>query len=256
MNCRDLDPLLAPYVDGDPELHDAAAVDIDAHLRACSPCRDKLAAQRAAHDVLHARAARLRVCAPDDLHRRCAAQAAASTRSRPLLRRSLIPLSLAATLLLAVAGVFVFGINDRVQALAGSLALDHKKCFQLAPDHATVDAATAARDWAARQGWTLAVPETAPGEQLELLDVRRCLSTLGLSAHIMYRWRGRPLSVFVMKGAPARRDSLDRYVEVLGEDAVLWTSNGRTYAVVGRAPRADLQQVARYVRVHVNGNEK
>jgi anti-sigma factor RsiW len=253
MNCRDVDPLLAPYVDGETALH-GSAVDIDAHLRACPSCREKVADQRAARDVLHARAADLRGCAPEHLRSRCAAHArtAASVPRRPLLRRSLIPLSLAATLLLAVAGVFIFGINDSVQALAGSLALDHKKCFQLAPDHATVDPGVAARDWAARQGWALSVPSTAPAEQLELLDVRRCLSTLGLSAHIMYRWRGRPLSLFVMKGAPARRDSLDRYTEVLGEDAVLWTSNGRTYAVVGRAPREDLQQVARYVRIQVN----
>ena len=41
------------------------------------------------------------------------------------------PLSLAATLVLAVAGVFVFGLNNRVEALAASLAVDHVKCFKV-----------------------------------------------------------------------------------------------------------------------------
>ena len=51
-----------------------------------------------------------------------------------------MPLSLAATLVLAVAGVFVFGLNNRVEALAASLAVDHVKCFKCRRNAAHADA--------------------------------------------------------------------------------------------------------------------
>ena len=104
-------------------------------------------------------------------------------------------------------------------AAARGLAVDHVKCFQFAPDHAEIDATLAAATWQRRYGWSLTVPRSEPVEQLELLDVRRCMSIEGASAHILYKWRGSPLSVYVINNAPApdmRPCAVSRWVT--GED--------------------------------------
>ena len=65
--------------------------------------------------------------------------------------------------------------------------------------------------WTAGHGWTLDVPPSSPPAQLELLGVRRCVTTSGGTAHIMYKWRGEPLSVFVLprSSSPACRSAIE-----------------------------------------------
>ena len=250
--CRDLEPLLAPYVDGEAEGRDSATVE--AHMQKCPPCRERLAGERAAREVLQARRESLRPCASEHLRRRCAAQSQRRTPrppARSFTRRTWVPLSLAATLLLAVSGVFLFGLNNRVEALAAQLALDHMKCFQFAPGHAgAVDAHAVADEWTTSHGWALQVPSSAPGQRLELLGVRRCLSTEGLTAHLMYRWRGQPLSVFVLNHASPRTNEVEQVVDRMGQEAIIWSAGNRTYAVVARARPSELEQIVRYVRTN------
>jgi anti-sigma factor RsiW len=175
-------------------------------------------------------------------------------RSSLLSRRALIPLSLAAALLLAVSGsLFFFG--NTVEVLAAQLAVDHMKCFQFAPGGAApvhVDPLAEAKKWESKYGWPLKVPASAASEELELIAVRRCLSSEGRVAHMMYRWHGQPLSVFVLNSRPARRKDqpgdIEEAVSKMGENTVIWSRGDQTYAVVARGPSADLQQVARYVR--------
>jgi anti-sigma factor RsiW len=254
--CREIEPLFASYVDGEVESQDRASVE--AHLTKCPPCREHVSEERTAREVLKARAAALRESAPSPLRARCAACAShdatrAGRVASVLRRRRWVPLSLAATLVLAVGWVFLFGLNDRVEALAAQLALDHVKCFQFPPaPRAARDAATLSREWTAAQGWAISVPSSLPAEQLELVGVRRCLSTQGRIAHIMYRWHGAPLSVYVLNstvtGAFATAPSTEAIVAKLGERAVIWSSGRRTYAVVGQGRPADLEHVAAYVR--------
>jgi hypothetical protein len=160
------------------------------------------------------------------------------------------PQRLAATLVLTIAAVFLYGLNNRVEALAAQLAVDHVKCFQFVPDHSTVDPGAAGLAWARTQGWALRVPSSAPDRQLVLLDVRRCWSTDGITAHMLYRWRGEPLSVYVLNGVPARSFEV-RTVDKLGQEEIMWSRGGRTYAIVARGRRADLQQVVAYVQQSV-----
>ena len=167
------------------------------------------------------------------------------------MRRSWVPLSLAATLVLAVAAVFLLGLNNPVEALATQLAVDHVKCFQFVPDHSTVDPGEAGQAWARTHGWPLRVPSSAPDRQLVLLDVRRCLSTDGITAHMLYRWRGEPLSVYVLNGVPAHKGFDVRTVDKLGQEEIMWSRGGRTYAVVARGRTADLEQVVKYVQQSV-----
>jgi anti-sigma factor RsiW len=250
--CQDLDPLFAPYADGDMAAGDRAS--IEAHLERCPPCRERVAEQRAVRAALVARRPALRACASEHLRARCAAYGRSAAR-RPfpfgLSARRWVPLSLAATLVLAVAGVFLFGLNDRVQALAAELTMDHVACFQFAPERLEhADALTASRDWSAKQGWPIQVPPSSAGAQLELLGVRRCSMSSGRVAHVMYRWRGEPLSVFVVPRTIRRMPEQQELVEKFGHEAVMWTDGDRTYVVLGRARPADLAGVVGYVRAN------
>jgi anti-sigma factor RsiW len=70
-NCDSLDPLVTPFVDD--ALPDADRRAVEAHLRVCPPCHSRVTAERAVHELLHARRATLcRTVAPDALHFRCA----------------------------------------------------------------------------------------------------------------------------------------------------------------------------------------
>src|SRR6185437_13057411 len=137
ISCSDVEDRLAAYVDG----QDAADVRraIEAHVAVCPSCLQHLQTESMARDVVGQHRAALRDQAPQALRERCSrlraaaaspasALAAPAVKPTSLLRRW-APLSIAATLLLAVGGVFLFGINDRVEALAASLAIDHVKCF-------------------------------------------------------------------------------------------------------------------------------
>jgi hypothetical protein len=156
---------------------------------------------------------------------------------------------MAATLLLAIAGVFLYGLQGGTEALAAQLAMDHVKCFEFAPQPSVLpDARALGREWSTMRGWTIKIPQSAPIEDLELLGMRRCISTEGFTAHVMYRWHGQPLSVYVLNRAHPRVGTTPHLVERLGQEAIMWSKGGRTYAVVARGRPTDLEQVARYVR--------
>lgn len=260
-NCHDLEERFAPYVDG--EEAPAAVRAVETHLAACPPCGDRAAAERGARDLVARHRDRLRAAAPADLRARCTAlcgsgatstpagtavtAASGPAASRMAALRRWAPLSLAATLVLAVTGVFVFGLNDRVEALAASLTVDHVKCFKVTgttPAHA--EPVLAEHDWQQAQGWAIVVPQSAPAQQLALVDVRRCFSTDGRAAHMMYTWRGAPLSLYVLPENIGR----DRVVERMGHEAVIWCANNRTYAVVADGHLPDLTQVVDYMKAH------
>jgi anti-sigma factor (TIGR02949 family) len=248
--CRELDEHLTPYVDGE----EAPAVQrsVETHLAACPPCLEHAEAETAARKLVHEHRDDLRVGAPPGLRARCTAlQSLAAARHAHRLQGSIlrrwVPLSLAATLVLAVAGVFIFGLNDRVEALATSLAVDHVKCFKVGgvtPAHA--DPAVAARDWVRDQGWAVVVPQSAPAQELTLVDVRRCFSSDGRAAHMMYTWRGTPLSLYVLPESIGH----DRAVDKMGHEAVIWCANDRTYAVVAKGHPRDLTSVVDYMKAN------
>ena len=49
-SCREIDPLVTPYIDGEATAAERAAVD--AHLSACPPCRQRAEAETSARDTL------------------------------------------------------------------------------------------------------------------------------------------------------------------------------------------------------------
>jgi hypothetical protein len=81
---------------------------------------------------------------------------------------------------------------------------------------------------------------------LTLVDVRRCFSSDGRAAHMMYTWRGEPLSLYVMPKNIGR----DRVVDKMGHEAVIWCANDRTYAVVAEGHPHDLTTVVDYMKAN------
>ena len=250
-NCDELDARLAPFVDREDGPSERRAVE--KHLDACPPCRKHAADETTARDLLQTHRETLRPSAPESLRARCAAlQPAASPESAFASRRSALirrwaPLSVAATLVLAVAGVFVLGLNNPVEALAATLTLDHVKCFKVGDVSATADPVVAARNWEQEQGWQIVVPRTLPAEQLTLVDVRRCYSSDGKAAHLLYTWRGAPLSLYVLPEDAGH----DGTVKKMGRDAVIWCANRRTYAVIAEDDSPDLTRVVDYMKANV-----
>jgi anti-sigma factor RsiW len=247
-SCREVEPLFAPYVDGDVAPADRARMD--AHLQACPRCRDRVAGEQAAREAVHVCATRLRGCAPGDLRRRCEALRGHAPAGRTW-RRVWVPLSMAAALVLAVAGVFLWTAGDGAEAYAAQLAVDHKACFQFAPAAARADAAQVARDLAGRTGWALRIPEGTRAHGLQLVGARRCLSGEGRTAHILYRWRGEPVSLYVLNDRIASvPEAASQFVSVdrLGERTFMWSQGRRTYALVTDSGHADVMPLVNYVR--------
>lgn len=270
--CQDLELLLAMYVDGEAAPEQRASVD--AHISRCPPCRVLVEEQRAAREIIASRRQGLRACAPERLRARCAAHRAAqgtsdAARANPAVaprtvhsaRRTSkrlrgasvkwLSLSLAATLLLAVGGLFLYSGLNQVEALAAQLAVDHVKCAKFAS--APQDPVAAASRWAAATGWTVQVPASAPDRDLEFISLRRCLVTEGRTAHLMYRWRGEPLSLFVVPDTLPDGNGDQRTVDKFGHEAVMWSANDRTYVVLarGRPLEQEIRPVVGYMKAHV-----
>lgn len=235
--CDEVEPMLTPYVDG--EATDEIRGSVEQHVRECPPCGRRLSAERSGRTVVRARRAILHAPAPAALRARCASAVA----RRPVLRRW-VPLSLAASLLLAVAGAFVYSLGDPIEVLAAEIAVDHLKCFTFQDTAAVAAPAELARDWERDQGWRLPVAPGAPEEGIRLLGLRRCFSTRGRMAHLLYMAGEQPVSVYVWRsgGQAARR------LEVMGQTAVIWSNGDRTYAVIGDVEPGVLSRVVDQVR--------
>lgn len=261
--CRDLEDVLSAYVDG--EAVDGDSARVRTHIESCGVCRARVAGERQAREAVRARRQVLRTCAPEALKARCAAHAAVAARraaapvTAPVLthvpRRTFVrrwaPLSLAATVLLAVASVFALGLTDTVQALAFQTTIDHVTCSRFKGVAKHVDHVAEAQRWQERFGWPIAVPASSEASQLKLQAVRRCLLTDGSVAHLMYEWQGKPFSVYVLpkRTLPDTPEVASR----LRHNAFMWSQNDRTYIVVTTHPRGPaLDAVVSYVRAHTH----
>jgi hypothetical protein len=168
----------------------------------------------------------------------------------------MVPLALAATLVIVVGGAFVYVFTDRsTRVLAAELTADHVKCFGVmntllgaSADHVAIESAMASTF-----GWQMHMPETVGGSGLELVGARPCLYAKGKVAHLMYRHNGHPVSVFMIPnmarpGVPGTPGIKDEVVDVMGHEATVWSSGGRTFVVIAREPEADVAQVVSFVQ--------
>ena len=281
LNCHSIDPLVTPFIDG--ELPDADRLAVAAHLSHCPPCHSRVVAEQAVHELIRARRSTLTVCAPEPLRRRCAqlaglqaSEAAVpgapaspagtlpSTRSSPgtssrsfrpiLADRSwaarLAPFALAASLVVVVGGAFLYQATESsARLLAAELTADHLKCFAMNRALGTRQMPAAVESsMASAFNWRMQLPEDPARAGLELIGSRPCLYAEGKIAHIMYRHQGHPVSLFMLPKS-ARAQQL---VKVFGHEAAIWCVGSRTFVLIAREPRDDVERMASFVQASLH----
>jgi len=284
-NCHQIDPLVTPYIDG--ELPPADRDIVAEHVRVCAPCHSRVVAEQAVRTLIHARkTAFTAINAPPPLRERCSGLARQESRAADasdgsrgvadprgfgrasanaargvsgpssddarrfsgatLWRPRLAPFALAASLVLVVGGAFVYQVTDKsARVMAAELTADHVKCLALNRMLDTHEApATVEASMFSSFGWLPHLPEEPARAGLELVGARPCLYAEGKIAHIMYRHEGRPVSVFMLPNATRSRE----LVEVLGHQAAIWCVGNRTFVLIAREPKREVEQMAAFVQ--------
>jgi len=257
LDCRKLDPLVTPYIDGELVPEDREGVD--AHLNRCPSCRSRVAAESSARHLVQTSRPELRAAhAPDMLRARCerlarttpAAAGARPTSAWTWREVRTGPLALAATLVLFVGGAFVYEATERSDRLmAAELAADHVKCFALnAMLRTHEDALAVERSLGSTFGWRVKLPDQPERIGLELVGERPCLYGEGKIAHLMYRHNGQPVSVFMLPGATRQKGVVD----VMGHEAAIWSGADRTFVLIAREPPEAVAQMAAFVQASLH----
>lgn len=257
--CSHIDALVTPFVDG--ALPEGERQTVTRHITVCPACQAKVAVERSIRALMQARRCDLAPPAPAELKARCSAlrgaraaavavfppdRAAIRVAVLSAWRARLAPYALAATLLLAVTGAFIYqATRSSSRVLAAELALDHEKCFRLnallGTQHTpeTVEAAMA-------DGfeWHMRLPDTTGSQDVSLVGSRPCLYGEGKTAHIMYRHNGRPVSLFMLP----RTSRADELVTILGHQARIWSVGDRTFVLVSDESAPEMERMTALVR--------
>jgi anti-sigma factor RsiW len=251
-DCPSIDPLITPYVDGEVSAAEREIVRL--HLSVCPPCLARVSVEQTVQRLMGDRKATLLgELAPEALRLKCGSLAgraaqpvkAASWRSR------IAPLALAATLVLIVAGAFLYQVTARsTRVMAAELTFDHMKCFAVNGLLGTRQAPAAVESsLAAGFGWQAHLPERPDREGLALVGSRPCLYGQGRVAHIMYRHNGRPVSLFML---PRKRPvEADGTLRVLGHEAAIWSVGDRTFVLIAREAKSEVEHLASFVRASI-----
>jgi len=241
--CRQIESLLPPYVDG--EAGPGEVTQVETHLATCAECRALAAAQRTVRTVLRSHAAELATTAPPGLRTRILASRS-DGGAASLGWRGRLAASLAAAVLFVML-VFAFElVSPRSNILyAAQLAIDHVRCFVV--ELGTVEGADSARAqqfYAETYGWKVAVPPSNAEAGVTLVAARRCPYWLGDHAHLLYRSGDSEVSLFINRGDERPSDEL----RVFGHIERLWHVGDTSYALVARGvPAADLARISGYL---------
>ena len=246
-DCTSIDPLITPYIDGDIGAPERRLVD--EHVRRCPPCYSRVSAERAVFELMKTRRGELAAdTASPALRHRCEALRWRSSAadggggSAKPWRARLVPFAVAAGVVVAAGVAAMYVLTERSSALlAAELTADHVKCFGMKSVlHVTDDPAEAERTMASTFGWHMPLPEAAAQAGMELLGARVCLYGRGLAAHLMYLHNGEPVSVFMIPKS-SRPQSV---VDVMGHEAAIWSTGGRTFVLVAREPENQAEAAA------------
>jgi hypothetical protein len=154
--------------------------------------------------------------------------------------------ALAAILVIAVLTLAELVPASSNVLFAAQVAVDHVRCLFVG---ASTFRASGAREMEqeirTHYGWTVTVPASDPTVGVRLLGVRRCPWGYGPHAHLLYDVAGRTMSFYVTPGL----EHASAVMDVLGHVERVWSSDGRTYAMVSRGiPASDLDRVESYFR--------
>jgi len=150
----------------------------------------------------------------------------------------------------AAAAVVLFIFLMPTQAVATQLAVDHLKCAKFASNSAhTGSAGELEQVWHNRRQQQIRIPGGDSAQGLRLVGLRRCVSTEGNMAHVMYERAGAPVSLFVLADGARPYSGGGAEVETIGQKAILWGSGAATYVLVGRA--ADVTALGAWMQTQI-----
>jgi anti-sigma factor RsiW len=290
LNCQALDLLVTPYIDGEladddrraiaehlracPPCHSRVAAERAVHdlIQARKPSLHAACAPERLRTACSSLAARASAPPPEALrgpdrltHLPTTAPAGVPRATpglavRPLRgtgdrggdqswRARAVPFALAASLVVGVGGAFVYQATDQsARILAAQLTADHLKCFAANSVFGTHQAAsTVESSMLSAFGWSMHLPQHGDRAGLELVGARQCLSGKGRVAHIMYRHEGRPVSLFMLPRTARTRELVD----VLGHEAAIWCVGDRTFVLIAKEPRHQVEQLASFVQAEL-----
>src|SRR5206468_5395636 len=161
-------------------------------------------------------------------------------------RTRLAPVALAASLVLIVAAAFLYQATEKsARIMAAELAADHVKCYALNSVLRTRHAPAAVEGaMLAGFGWQMHLPDNPEQADLELVGARPCLYDKGKVAHIMYTHQGRPVSLFMLPNTSRSHE----LVKALGHEAAIWCVGRRTFVLIARESRQDVERMASFVQ--------
>ena len=162
----------------------------------------------------------------------------------PLTTR-LAPLALAALLVLIVGGAFLYRMTQiSTRVMAAELTADHLKCAVMNSVAGTAQPTRRRRKLdvvAIRLAGAAAGASgscRAGADRRAAVPVRR-----GTVAHIMYRHEGTTVSVFMLP----RSHRPEEHLGLLGHQAAIWSTDDRTFVVIARKSREELEQIASFI---------
>jgi anti-sigma factor (TIGR02949 family) len=245
-DCRQIESLLPPFVDGHADARTTEVVE--AHLAECGPCRNRVTMERTVRTVLRARAAELTELAPPGLRTRVVAalneRAAEGRKGTWGLR--ITAFAAAAAVLLVVASALELVTPKSDVLYAAQLAIDHVRCFVVElRSKEPADPQVVQKTLADSYGWSVPVPPSNADAGLTLVAARRCPFWIGEHAHLLYRSGDREVSLYVTPGGQSR----DGQLHVLGHSEQLWNAGGNLYTLVADdLEPAELQKVTAYLQ--------
>ena len=244
MECRRIESLLPPYVDGEASAHQTA--EVEQHLAECPACRAAVAAQRTARVVLQARGRAIAPPLPLGLRTRLNATLQPRVSTSLGWRGRLSAFAAAAALLVVIVGALELVTPHSNVLYAAQLAIDHVRCFVVemaATD--TADPAVLERQYAEGYGWNVRLPASNEALGLRLVAARRCPFWVGRHAHVLYRVGDHELLLYIKHGNTRPNDQL----HVLGHTENICQAGGNSYAVIARGIRdAELTQITAYLQ--------
>jgi hypothetical protein len=164
-------------------------------------------------------------------------------------RARLAPLAAAASLVLIVGGAFLYQATAYSRRImAAELAADHVKCFAMNARSARISLPRpCTAPWPPGSAGTSTCRTAPRAKASSLVGSRPCLYANGTVAHIMYRHHGQPVSLFMLP----RTARPEQFVNVLGHQCAIWSSGDRTFVLVAREPRSDVERLAAFVHAAV-----
>jgi len=242
LNCKELEALLDPYLDG--ELDTAQQSSVEQHLEGCADCRHRLEDLRALHKALQSKD--LRFQASDTLKQRLQGELekAAAREARPRWPRYA---AAAAVVAVAVTLAWVFlplghGGEDEDDAMADAAIAEHAQA--LSAKHLT-DLVSA--DPAAVQSWfTGKLPFNPPvhdfaAQGYTLVGARLDHVKDEPAAALVYQHGADYVTVFVCPALKAGDTDLDADNDS-GYDIVYWNQGALSFWVVGKLDPAELKR--------------